>query len=908
MDEPLLWNHLASPKGSWSSGVFDVPEEISSQSKICKAFSRRHSVLHTPTQLPSPCFATGGTPFLGEFTGASADTRRRQCPLSPTATLSQPQKVLPEEVALCAEDSENFSPGAKHLHGSIYGTINFIICVPTLISYAAIVFRLREFSPNMTTLTKMFFFSSAVHQAVFTVLSSLPFAVGQVQDVGLIFLSQIATSVYRKAVLHGHTNNEATATVLVACAISTGVTGLGVWLVGKFKLSCYVQLLPLPVIGGYLGYIGYFCLAAGASLGTGRTIDGFGTWAQVFVLDAELWAKLLCSLCFALIIFYIAYKVDHVAALPGILVVAPFLFLGILVLTGTSLEEARSSGWIPNPNEHPAMGWQCFELYNDFEGLAWEVLPSEIPTAIGLFCVVCFGSVLDIAAIATEQPKPVNFDEELRMIGFANVASGLSGGYTGSYIFSQTIFSQRQKVTSTINGWIIAVGEFLLFLLPIDVLQFFPGCYIGGIMAFFGFDIMLDWLWHSRSKVSLHEYFLLILTFFMVMFLGVIEGCVAGVIACAFVFIIVYSSTPVVEIRQGVASTAMRSFDERAFLLDFRRQILCIELRGYLFFGASLQVSDNLLRRVEDTAATWVVMDFTHVTGIDSTSARAIAKFVCSLRSNSVRVALSGASRKLQVHRLLYENGAFPTESDLLMDQARLSETLDDALRWCEVFALKGAGFVPPEPCSKQVSLDNNEDDAPLTLPVRLRAPQGAGKTCSYIELVMTLLAEFIAPLPGASNTDLENASAVPTQYVTGLEKLARSLEDRVLKPNEVIFTIGERCDRFMLLVAGTVVEERPSDAAEEKESLITKSYEQGSLLADVDFYLGAPHRYTARAGGLGCRVAILTREAASSLEVTDPPTALLTQRIALRSVCLLAESMFALFARSTDTRRRSLV
>lgn len=49
----------------------------------------------------------------------------------------------------------------------------------------------------------------------------------------------------------------------------------------RFKLATLVQYVPLPVVGGYLGYVGYFCLAAGIGLGTSTTIDTFGSWANL---------------------------------------------------------------------------------------------------------------------------------------------------------------------------------------------------------------------------------------------------------------------------------------------------------------------------------------------------------------------------------------------------------------------------------------------------------------------------------------------------------------------------------------------------------------------------------------------------------------------------------------------------
>ena len=38
---------------------------------------------------------------------------------------------------------------------------------------------------------------------------------------------------------------------------------------GADRIMFMLQYVPLPVIGGYLGYVGYFCIAGGASLAAG---------------------------------------------------------------------------------------------------------------------------------------------------------------------------------------------------------------------------------------------------------------------------------------------------------------------------------------------------------------------------------------------------------------------------------------------------------------------------------------------------------------------------------------------------------------------------------------------------------------------------------------------------------------
>ena len=50
------------------------------------------------------------------------------------------------------------------------------------------------------------------------------------------------------------------------------------------------------------------------------------------------------------------------------------------------------------------------------------------------------------------------------------MVAGLAGaGFTGSYIFSQTIFSMRAGISSRLNGGVVAAAELLIFLLPFSV-------------------------------------------------------------------------------------------------------------------------------------------------------------------------------------------------------------------------------------------------------------------------------------------------------------------------------------------------------------------------------------------------------------------------------------------------------
>lgn len=134
----------------------------------------------------------------------------------------------------------------------LYGVVNTSIILPVLMSFGSIIYHHDFFRPYLSTLMKLTVLSGAVHQITFSSVSSLPFAVGQVQDAGLIFLSSMSRDLVKQLQSRGEDADVILATVCVGLSLSTAILGLALILVGKFRLASYMQMLPSSVVGGYL--------------------------------------------------------------------------------------------------------------------------------------------------------------------------------------------------------------------------------------------------------------------------------------------------------------------------------------------------------------------------------------------------------------------------------------------------------------------------------------------------------------------------------------------------------------------------------------------------------------------------------------------------------------------------------
>ena len=157
-------------------------------------------------------------------------------------------------------------------------------------------------------------------------------------------------------------------------------------------------------------------------------------------------------------------------------------------------------------------------------------LPGQILTVLSMIFVVALSSSLDIAAIDLEVSKPLVYNYELGMIGVSNFISGITGGYTGSYIFSQSIFSLRAGIRSRLAGYVTALIQAISVVMAISVLAFVPNFIFASLLIMICVDLMIEWLWEVREKLSRAEYSVALTTFIFINFVGVANGIVAGIL------------------------------------------------------------------------------------------------------------------------------------------------------------------------------------------------------------------------------------------------------------------------------------------------------------------------------------------------------------------------------------------
>lgn len=402
----------------------------------------------------------------------------------------------------------------------LYGLINATIVLPVVMSFGNIIYRDDAFRDYMPVLIKLTLVSGFVHQLCFSSLSSLKFAVGSVQDAGLIFLSSMAKDMADFCHKQGYDDTTMLATVTVGLALAAATLGVGLVIIAKLKLAGYVQMLPTCVVAGYLAYIGYFVGYSGLGIMAGQS-------ALTLHILVENWLYILPGILGGVFIYFSVQRLRHVAVLPMCIAILLLAFYIGLAVTGSSIDQATHNGWIRRTEEAPML-WHTWD-YIKLDRVAWEALPQLWMTELAMLFVVALSSSLDVAAIELEMKHPLDYNKELSMVGISNMVSGLTCGYTGSYIFSQSIFSLRIGIRSRVAGFALAFFQLLVIVLPFPILSYVPNFFYGSLLSMICIDLMYEWMWDFRGKATVAEYLVALCTFLLIYFLGVEYGILAGV-------------------------------------------------------------------------------------------------------------------------------------------------------------------------------------------------------------------------------------------------------------------------------------------------------------------------------------------------------------------------------------------
>lgn len=211
---------------------------------------------------------------------------------------------------------------------------------------------------------------------------------------------------------------------------------------------------------------------------------------------------------------------------------------------------------------------------------------------------------------------------------------------------------------------------------------------------YFGLTFLYEWVYETWFKLPKADYFVILLILVVIASVGFLEGIAIGILVAIIFFAVNYSRVDVIKHSLTAAtfqSRIARPKLHKRILRRYGNQVLILELQGYIFFGTANQLLEQIrahLNNYVENRLCFILLDFSGVTGIDSSVVLSFRKLNKMVQNNQAIIVLTGLSEKIET--FLRKSGVL----DLDEDSFHISSDLDYGVEWCEEKLLQSTGVL----------------------------------------------------------------------------------------------------------------------------------------------------------------------------------------------------------------------
>lgn len=586
-------------------------------------------------------------------------------------------------IAEIAQDlkSERLLPGVTS--GLVVGLIDILIAI----SFAALIFT-GELS-NYVVHGIWFALIGTIITGIFiAMMTTIPGTVGGNQDAPAAILAVMSAGIVA-SMPENTVGEEKFATVAVTIALTTLLCGVFFLGLGYFKLGGLVRFLPYPVVGGFLAGTGWLLFTGSINMMADfpPTISGLSDLFQ-----AETTLLWLPGLVLAIILMAVTNRYNHFLLLPCLVLGAVIIFYLVIWLAGFPIavisEQGLLLGPLPEGNLLRPFSYSALAQVN------WQAILGQSGSVVVVLAISTMSLLLNSSGLELEAEGDMDINHELRAAGAGNLFAGLFAGLIGFQQLSLSAMNHRIGVKTRLAGFTAVLVCIAALVLGTSFISLFPRFVLGGLLMYLGFTFLYEWVYQTWFKLPKADYFVILLILGVIASVGFLEGVAVGILAAIVLFAINYSRVDV--IKHSLTTVTYRSRMARPklhqrLLRRFGKQVLILELQGYIFFGTANQLLEQIRTHVDSYANTrlcFLLLDFSHVTGIDSSVVLSFRKMRQLVQKNQANIVLTGLALDIQT---------FLQNSDVLGpegDPFNVLPDLDRGVEWCENQLLKSTGVL----------------------------------------------------------------------------------------------------------------------------------------------------------------------------------------------------------------------
>ncbi|WP_259782738.1 SulP family inorganic anion transporter [Aestuariispira ectoiniformans] len=525
---------------------------------------------------------------------------------------------------------------ADLMAGGLAAMDNFLLCI----AFAALLFG-GSLEPYLGPGLSLFLIGCAITATVVALTSGLACNIAGTQEKAPAILAGSTLLVTLQDARLG-SSDEHMITVVVLIALTTFLFGAVLLLVARFNLGRFIQLIPFPVICGFL--IGAGCLLVLAALKLVLN-PAEGIFAALYGLSASQGWLLAAAILAGIALFTVMRLVPGSVTLPVAIVLMVAGFYGIALFSGHDMDILRQTGWL--------FDVRMSQSGNSFDFL--EAVPdvgmvlSALPLVLSVVFLSVVAAMMNLRALDISDLGPLDLRRELRSHGKANVVAALAGGLPGYSMVGLTVLGARFGASSRLAG--LTVGGLCLLSVYIgtEIVAWLPKFIVSAIMLVVAFEFFNDWLVRQVRFLGRVDLAIVVIIAVVITLFGFLEGIAVGILISSVVFVIEYARIPVIDRIETLAergSPVQRAPAAQEYLREVGKSAIIYRLKGYLFFGSASraceQIRQDVLRR--GGIVRHVVLNLGYVHGADVSTLQSLTRLTQFLDSQRITLTLCGVS------------------------------------------------------------------------------------------------------------------------------------------------------------------------------------------------------------------------------------------------------------------------
>jgi len=427
-----------------------------------------------------------------------------------------------------------------------------------------------------------------------------------------------------------------------AMAAAQAIVG-GLLFVGcsVFRLGFLADFLSKPILIGFVGGLACDILLSQIAKMTGIKV---AAGAQFFERLGQLITRMgmVHGWSLGLSLAAVAVLVPARRRMPSV----PWALIVLIAATVASvalhLPERGVAVLGPVPSGPPVLA---------FPRLDWHQWVAVILPAIAITTVTVGEGLLLARSYADKYCYPTSPNRDLAAFGAANIASGLSSGFTIGSSTSRAAAMDQAGSRTQLPLLVMAGGALLLLIFGANLLADIPSPAIGAIVAVSVAKLIgigeLRHLW----RLSRFEFGVAATCFAGVLIIGPLAGIVFAFVL-SLINLLRKAARPAVDVLQGSDDPhlSLTASDEGAG--ETVPGVIAMRFAAPIFFGNAATLSAAIRASVRQAPhpVSAFVLDMEGVTDVDVTGAEALAKELQWLQGKGIRFAYSRVRPQLRAN------------------------------------------------------------------------------------------------------------------------------------------------------------------------------------------------------------------------------------------------------------------